>query len=330
LRSSGVRLDLINNDFKPGEEDRLRAEGKPGEEQIIIIKQMLGQRAKLQDAVIDELSHAIISSFEAEMRARKLVELGFLEAVLKELITLGQELGIKDELKEAVTEALRLAGVRLNGEALDKKVSGMDATKQTEITKVVDPWVNTYRSVAETRRMLVGLAGGYGTPATDLNRLLHGKPPLQAVLSKDKEAAQTSSDVLMGAPKDASFIIQKFKGDNRDPDPRDSQSEATLLRYLFTARVMELTVDIPLGMISLWQNGPGESESPVDFSDRARNGLKGRLDSQNKSFWGGVPDYGLSGSLPDPRTRLRREIPIHTRAVQIDSRTTHEVHRSGT
>jgi tetratricopeptide (TPR) repeat protein len=286
-----IRLDLINNDFAVGEVARLQAEGKSGENMIWVIRTMLDKRAGLQNAVIDELAGAIIASFEEEKRARKLVELGLVDDALKELLALGEELAIKDELKDAVTEALRLAGVGLRGDALGQSTSGIDAKKREQIAKVTDSWLKTYRSVAETRRMLVALVGGYGTPKTDLDRFLRGKPPLQVVPAKDSQAVQTSQKVLMGTPGDASSIIYKFKGDKLDPDPRDSASEATLLRYLFTARIMELTVDIPLAMISLWRDGPGENESPSDFADHAQAELKRELDMKNKSFWGGAPDF---------------------------------------
>jgi hypothetical protein len=76
---SGIRLDLINNMFAEGEEQRLKAEGKSGENIVRIVSAMLAQRAKLQDTVITELAEAIILSFEEEMRARKLIELGLLD-----------------------------------------------------------------------------------------------------------------------------------------------------------------------------------------------------------------------------------------------------------
>ena len=46
------------------------------------------------------------------MRARKLVELGLMDDVLKELLAIGEELGIKDELLAAFQDALRQAGGR--------------------------------------------------------------------------------------------------------------------------------------------------------------------------------------------------------------------------
>ena len=77
---------------------------------VKIVSAMLAERAKLQEAVIKQLAEAIIVSFEEEARARKLIELGLLDELLKELLAIGEELGIKDELLSAFQDALTAAG----------------------------------------------------------------------------------------------------------------------------------------------------------------------------------------------------------------------------
>ena len=106
-QKSGIKIDLINNSLADGEADRLRSEGKSGENILTIVNAMLVERGKLQEAVIQQLAEAIMISFEEEARARKLVELGLMDDVLKELLDIGEELGIKDELVAAFQDALR-------------------------------------------------------------------------------------------------------------------------------------------------------------------------------------------------------------------------------
>jgi hypothetical protein len=181
VKKEGIKIDLINNMFAEGEPERLRAEGKSGESMVNIVNAMLAQRGKLQDAVINQLAEAIMISFEEEARARKLVELGLMDDVLKELLDIGEELGIKDELVAAFQDALRRGeGVKVSTDEL-KKPGGPEAGQTTQtkeqIAKLADIWLKAYRQVRATRRFLVGLAGGYGVPQSDLDRFLHGTPP---------------------------------------------------------------------------------------------------------------------------------------------------------
>ena len=241
---SGIRLDLINNMFAEGEAERLKAEGKSGESMVRIVSAMLAQRAKLQDVVITELAEAIILSFEEEMRARKLIELGLLDEILKELLAIGEELGIKDELLAAFQEALRKQeGVKVSTDELKKPEGPASQTAKTkeQIAKLADTWLKSYRQVNTTRRFLVGLAGGYGVPQSDLDRFMHGKPPLAVEPAKDAEIARVSQEVVMSASRDASTILFNFKGKSRAAHPLDAEAEGILLQYLYTARIIELT-----------------------------------------------------------------------------------------
>ncbi|HNQ02650.1 MAG TPA: hypothetical protein PKN59_10200, partial [Syntrophales bacterium] len=291
---SGIQLDLINNAFKPGEAERLQAEGKSGENIVRIVNAMLAQRAKLQDAVITQLAEAIILSFEEEKRARKIVELGLLDEILKELLAVGEELGIKEELLAAFQEALRKQeGVKVGTDELKKPEgpASQTAKAKEQIAMLADTWLKSYRQVNTTRRFLVGLAGGYGVPQSDLDRFMHGKPPLAVEPAKDAEIARVSQEVITATSKDVSAILFNFKGQSRAPNSLDAEAEGTLLQYLYTARMIELTAGITYGMVSLWTGGPGEKETPSAFADRARAELKRQLDMKYKTPLGSPPDF---------------------------------------
>ena len=138
-----------------------------------------------------------------------------------------------------------------------------DGHDQGADRKLADTWLKAYRQVRATRRFLVGLVGGYGVPQSDLDRFLHGTPPLAVDPGKDAETARVSQEVLMSVPKSASSIIFGFKGNSTQADQRDNEAEQTLLKYLFTARTMELTVDMQYTMIPMWSDGPSEGEAPA-------------------------------------------------------------------
>ncbi len=291
---SGIRLDLINNMFAEGEAERLQAEGKSGENIVRIVNAMLAQRAKLQDAVITQLAEAIILSFEEEKRARKIVELGLMDEMLKELLAIGQELGIRDELLAAFQEALRKQeGVKVGADELKKPEGTLSQTAKAkeQIALLADTWLKSYRQVNTTRRFLVGLAGGYGVPQSDLDRFMHGTPPLAVEPAKDAEIARVSQEVITATSKDVSAILFNFKGQSRAAHPLDAEAEGTLLQYLYTARIIELTSGITYGMVSLWTGGPGEKETPSAFADRARAELKRQLDMRHKTPFGSPPDF---------------------------------------
>jgi len=291
---SGIRLDLINNMFAEGEEQRLKAEGKSGENMVRIVSAMLAQRAKLQDVVITELAEAMILSFEEEMRARKLIELGLLDDILKELLAIGEELGIKEELLAAFQEALRKQeGVKVSTDELKKPEGPASQAAKTreQIAKLADTWLKSYRQVNTTRRFLVGLAGGYGVPQSDLDRFMHGKPPLAVEPAKDSEIARVSQEVVMSASRDASTILFNFKGQSRAAHPLDAEAEGTLLQYLYTARIIELTSGITYGMVPLWIEGPKDKETASAFASRARAELKRQLDMKYKTLFGSPPDF---------------------------------------
>ena len=291
---SGIRLDLINNMFAEGEEQRLKAEGKSGENIVRIVSAMLAQRAKLQEAVIQQLAEAIIISFEEEMRARKLVEMGLLDEILKELLAIGEELGIKEELLSSFQDALRQQeGVKVSTDELKKPEGPESRTAKTkeQIAKLADTWLKSYRQVSTTRRFLVGLAGGYGVPDSDLGRFMYGKPPLAVEPAKDSEIARVSQEVVMSASRDVSTILFNFKGQSRSPHPLDPEAEGILLQYLYTARIIELTSGITYGMVPLWIEGPKEKETASAFGERARAELKRQLDMKNKTPFGSPPDF---------------------------------------
>ena len=291
---SGIQLDLINNAFKPGEAERLQAEGKSGENIVRIVNAMLAQRAKLQDAVIAQLAEAIILSFEEEKRARKIVELGLLDEILKELLAIGEELGIKEELLAAFQEALRKQeGVKVGTDELKKPEgpASQTAKAKEQIAMLADTWLKSYRQVNTTRRFLAGLAGGYGVPQSDLDRFMRGTPPLAVEPARDAEIARVSQEVITATSKDVSAILFNFKGQSRAPNPLDAEAEGILLQYLYTARIIELTSGITYGMVSLWTGGPGEKETPSAFADRARAELKRQLDMKHKTPLGSPPDF---------------------------------------
>jgi hypothetical protein len=294
-KDGGIKIDLINNSLADGEADRLRSEGKSGENILSIVNAMLLERGKLQEAVIQQLAEAIMISFEEEARARKLVELGLMDDVLKELLDIGEELGIKDELVAAFQDALRQEqGVKVSTEELQKPggpEAGQTAKTKEAIAKVADTWLKAYRQVRTTRRFLTGLAGGYGVPQSDLDRFLHGTPPLVVNPGKDAEIAQVSQEVLLAAPKSASAIIFGFKGNSLTPDPRDNEAEQTLLKYLFTARMMELIVGMQYTMTPMWSDGPAEGEAPTGFADRVTAEMKRQLDMKHKSLFRSTPDF---------------------------------------
>ena len=95
--------------------------------------------------MIKELAEAIIVSFEEEMRARKLIELGLLDELLKELLAIGEELGIKDELLSAFQDALRQQeGVKVSTDELKKPEgpeAGQTAKTKEQIAKLADTWL---------------------------------------------------------------------------------------------------------------------------------------------------------------------------------------------
>ena len=178
---------------------------------------MLVERGKLQEAVIQQLAEAIMISFEEEARARKLVELGLMDDVLKELLDIGEELGIKDELVAAFQDALRKQeGVKVSSDEL-KKPGGPEAGQTTQtkeqIAKLADTWLKAYRQVRTTRRFLVGLAGGYGVPQSDLDRFLHGTPPLAVDPGKDAETARVSQEVLMSVAQERILHYLRLQGE---------------------------------------------------------------------------------------------------------------------
>jgi hypothetical protein len=87
------------------------------------------------------------------MRARKLIELGLLDDLLKELLAIGEELGIKDELLTAFQEALRQQeGVKVGTDELQKPEGTEKQTTNTKerIAILADTWLKSYRQVITT------------------------------------------------------------------------------------------------------------------------------------------------------------------------------------
>jgi len=289
-KKMGIRMDLVNNSLAEGEEARLKAEGKSGEVIANVVKALLAERAKLQDQVVGLLAESIITSFEDEMRARKLVEFGFLDENMKELEQVGEALGIKEPLLEAVnTDLGKVQGIIAS--MMAKKTTDFSVETRREMAKVIDGWLKPYRSIVQTQLFLGALAQGAGVPKSDQDRILKGIPPLQVDRAKDVEASQETQKVLSGVGKDAQVILDKLKGDLKGEDPRDKENLAALNQYTFTARVLETSVNLPWSMNHAWFLGPGDDETPTAFADRMRGEMDRSLKMKFKSFFGKPPEF---------------------------------------
>ena len=64
---------------------------------------------------------------------------------------------------------------------------------------LADTWLKSYRQVNTTRRFLVGLAGGYGVPQSDLDRFINSGWELGAQTTASAKVSGQGSNVLTGA-----------------------------------------------------------------------------------------------------------------------------------
>jgi len=298
LSRSDIQVNLVENTLAPDQEQRALQEYGSG--YVRYIHNLLKDRAKYQQGVVDGLTRAIITSFESEMRARKTLELGLFADVQKELESIGTELGIKDELVAAVQNDVHnkamgyLAETRetLEKLGLSKKNWGtlvgfeLDDRAKRDRMRVMSTWVDTYRGIRDIRRLTHLIIAPYGVDGAAQKMILYGHLPLVITPYYDQSNAGHARYVLVeDAPYDARFVLEVLKGSRMErANPMDRDANKVLMRLLLTARIMALKINQPYELNPAWREDvPGIIAKPDAFVQRVMKAYDARSAEALKS-----------------------------------------------
>lgn len=273
-------LDLVDNTIPDRVRETIRE--KEGIGYVRYVEDLLKERAALQQAVVNALAYSIITSFEDEMRARSLVENGRLDAIRKEVEEIGKELGIQEELVAAVnTDIRKYAPQGLSGSALYFIGVDLNKREQQEAAKVINKWMDAYRSIAAVRRNLRVTLGVVGVSLDDTGKLLFGTPPFSVRSDYDLPRTDHARYYLMdGTQHDAERVLKQLKGERMDENDRtDMENFRAIVQLLVKARIYELKVNYPFTLGIHWTGNPNQVIEKKDvFVDMVSQGLKTRVD----------------------------------------------------